>query len=269
MNISGNIKSGFRHLRADKTNTLINLTGLALGLGIVAIVLVFVLNELGYNSSFANRDRIYRVLNFNESDNNIWANTPFIVGETAKEQFAEVEAVVHQYNVSEIEVKKGEEYISDQDVLCTEGAFLEVFGIKLLQGSVAGFDQSKGKIMLSKTSAEKYFGNENPVGKILEIRKDGHVSRMEVVAVYNDLPKNSTIKALFIASTEFGLEKLTENMISIGESPTVQSLKESWYWGEGLFFTNYILIREGTPVAQLETKFRQLGLQHAENEEKL
>lgn len=269
MNITGNIKSGFRHLRADKTNTLINLTGLALGLGIVTIVLVFVLNELGYNRSFANRDRIYRVLNLNGSDNNTWANTPIIVGETAKEQFAEIEAVVHQYNVSDVEVKRNDEFISDQDVLCTEATFLEVFGIKLLQGSIADFDQSKGKIMLSKTSAEKYFGNDNPVGKILEIRKNGHASRMEVVAVYNNLPKNSTIKASFIASTEFGLEKLTENMISTGEAPTVQTMKESWYWGNGLFFTNYILVREGTPIAQLETKFRQMGWQHAENEEKL
>jgi len=269
MKLSINFQSSIRHLKADKTNTLINLTGLILGLGIVTIVLVFVLNELGYNHAFQNRDRICRVINFNGADNNMWANTPIVVGETAKEQFAEIEAVVHQYNVSNIEVKKDDEFIEDKNVLCTEAAFLDVFGIKLLQGSASGFDQSKEKIMLSKSTAEKYFGNENPVGKIIEIRKNGHLTRMEIVAVYHDFPQNSTIKASFIASPEFGMEKLIQNMISTGQAPTIQEMKESWDWGNGLFFTNYFLLREGASIAQLENKLHLLGLQHSEKEDKL
>jgi len=75
-----NLLISIRHLKADKINSIISISGLILGLGIVAIVLVFVLNELGYNSSFANRKQIYRVLNHNIADNNTWANTPFIIG---------------------------------------------------------------------------------------------------------------------------------------------------------------------------------------------
>lgn len=269
MKLLGNIQSSIRHLKADKTNTLINLIGLTLGLGIVTIVLVFVLNELGYNQSFANKDRIYRVLNFNKADNNVWANTPIIIGKTAKEQFAEIEAVVHHYNISDIEVKKGEEFIEDKNVLCTESDFLNIFGVRLLQGSVAGFDQSKNKILLSKSSAEKYFGAENPIGRILEMRKNGSLSQMEVVAVYDDLPKNTTLQAAFIASTEFGMEKLLQNMVSTGQAPTAQQMKESWYWGNGLFFTNYVLLKEGTSATQLEKKIHQLGLQHSEKDDKL
>ena len=259
MDVQNNLRISFRHLRADKTNTLINLTGLVLGLGIVAVILVFVLNELNYNSSFANRERIYRITNHNEADNNVWANTPIIVGETAKEQLAEVEAVVHQYNISDIEVKKGEEYISDKDVLCTEGAFLDVFGINLIQGSLSGFDQSKEKIMLSQSTAKKYFGSENPVGKILSVRKKGYVTPMEVVAIFKDFPRNSTIQASFIASPEFGLEKLTQNMISTGEAPTSQQMKESWAWGNGLFFTILPFVERGCIGFSTHKKATSIG----------
>jgi len=269
MDVQNNLRISFRHLKTDKTNTLINLTGLVLGLGIVAVILVFVLNELNYNSSFANRERIYRITNHNEADNNVWANTPIIVGETAKEQLAEVEAVIHQCNISDIEVKKGEEYIPDKDVLCTEGAFLDVFGINLIQGSLSGFDQSKEKIMLSQSTAKKYFGSENPVGKILSVRKKGYVTSMEVVAIFEDFPRNSTIQASFIASPEFGLEKLTQNMISTGEAPTSQQMKESWAWGNGLFFTNYLLLKEGASASQLTKKLHQLGIEHSDKDNKL
>lgn len=269
MNIKNNLFVSFRHLKADKTNTLINLTGLTLGLGVVTIVLVFVLNELGYNQSFANKDRIFRVLNFNKTDNNVWANTPYIVGETAKEQFAEVEATVHQYNISDIEVKKGDEYIEDKNLFCTESEFLSMFGIKFLQGSTSGFDQSKSKIMLSKSSAEKYFGGENPIGKILEIKTKGGSSPMEVVAVFEDIQQNSTLNASFVASPEFGMDHLLKSMVSTGKSPTAQELKESWYWGNGLFYTNYLLLKQGVSTSQLEAKIHQLGLQHSEKEETL
>ncbi len=269
MNTKNNLLVSFRHLKTDKTNTLINLTGLILGLGILSVILVFVLNELSYNRSFANRNQIYRIINQNEADNNKWGNTPIVIGETAKEQFAEVEAIAHQYNIADIEVKKGAEYISDNDMLCTESAFLDIFGVKLVQGSIYGFDQSKEKIMLSQSAARKYFGAENPVGKMLSIRKTGYVTPMEVVAVFEDIPRNSTIQASFIASTEFGLEKLTQNLISTGQAPSVQEMKESWYWGDGLFFTNYILLKKGASVSQLEAKLSQLGAKHSDKNNKL
>ncbi len=267
MGMKSTLQTSIRHLKADKVNTAINLTGLTLGLGVVTIVLVFVLNELGYNQSFANKDRIFRVLNFNKTDNNVWANTPYIVGETAKEQFAEVEATVHQYNISDIEVKKGDEYIEDKNLLCTESEFLSMFGIKFLQGSTSGFDQSKSKIMLSKSSAEKYFGGENPIGKILEIKTKGGLSQMEVVAVFEDIQQNSTLNASFVASPEFGMDHLLKSMVSTGKAPTAQELKESWYWGNGLFYTNYLLLKQGVSTSQLEAKIYQLGLQHSEKEE--
>ena len=266
MNIKNNLSISFRHLKADRTNTLINLSGLILGLGIVTVVLVFVLNELGYNRSFVNRDRIYRIINQNEDDNNQWAGTPFVAGEAAADKFAEVEAYAHQYNIQNIEVKKGNEFISDPDMLCTESSFLQMFGIKILNGSPSEFDRAKGKILISKKAAKKYFGDENPVGKQLTLRYSGKEYFQEVAAVYEDFPQNSTIKASIIAGIDFGLEHLKQSMISTGTPPTIQELKESW---NGIFFTNYLLLKKGTSVSGFEAKLHQLGVDQSDKNSKL
>src|SRR5674476_1038787 len=150
MYIKNNLLLSIRHLRADKTNTSINLAGLILGLAIVSVVIVFILNELGYNSFFAHRNNIYRVLNYNISDKNTWAETPFIIGKTLLDEFAEVDKCVHTYNIGNIEIKKDNDFIHEPKMLCTESAFFEFFGVKLQEGSLAGFDQTENKVLISK-----------------------------------------------------------------------------------------------------------------------
>src|ERR1035437_4526264 len=125
MNFKSNILLSIRHLKADKVNTLINIAGLILGLGIVSVVIVFVLNELGYNSSFKNKENIYRVLNYNVADNNTWANTPFILSEAITKEFPEVDKSVHIYNIGNIEVKKENDFIHEPQMLCTESSFFD------------------------------------------------------------------------------------------------------------------------------------------------
>jgi|APHig6443717497_1056834.scaffolds.fasta_scaffold19464_1 putative ABC transport system permease protein len=267
MNSRNNLLISIRHLKADKTNSIISISGLILGLGIVAVVLVFVLNELGYNSSFANRDRIYRITNYSADDNLLWANSPFAVGMVAKEKLPGIEAIVQQYNISDLEVKKGEEYIENQNMLCTGSSFFDAFGVKLLVGKLDGFDQSKGKVLLSESTAKNYFGSENPVGKILTVRQKGVEQMMEVAAVYEDIPNNSTIKASLVANTDFGMEALSQALISVGEVPSIQQLRESWR--SSMFFTNYILLKEGSSVSQLKSELQRLGIEHSDQNNKL
>jgi len=267
MNIKNNLLVSIRHLKADKTNSIISISGLILGLGIVAVVLVFVLNELSYNSSFANRKQIYRVLNHNADDNNTWANTPFIIGETTANQLAGVEQFAHQYNIGNMEVKKGNEFIPEKEMLCTESSFFKLFGIEILEGSLDDFDRTNGKILLCKTLAKKYFNNDNPVGQMLTLRYSGKEYPMEVAAVFNDFPKNTTIKASMIAGNNFGFEHLINNAVSTGEKPGIEQLRESWEGG--LNCTNYLLLKKGTSVDAFEKKLHQLGIDHSNGNNKL
>ncbi len=260
MNFKNNLLVSFRHLKADKTNTFISVTGLILGLGIVAVVLVFVMNEIGYNSSFSNKNRIFRILNYNEADNHTWANTPFVIAEAAKNQFDEIEKYVHQYNIGNLEIEKNNEYIFEPDMICTESDFFSMFGIEILQGSLADFDKTEGKILLSQQLSQKYFGTENPVGKPLNVRYKGKIFPMQVAGVYSDIPQNSSIKASLIASIDFGLKHLEANIQSTGQTPDEQSFREAW---QGVFFTNFLLLKNGVDEKTLEAKLQQLGKQNS------
>jgi putative ABC transport system permease protein len=268
MNLKKNLLLSFRHLASDKLNTLINIAGLTLGLGIVSVVIVFVMNEVGYNSCFPKKDSIYRVLNNGSSDNNTWANIPFIVGETLHEKFEEVDEFVHIYNIGNIEIKKDNDFIHEPKMFCTESSFFGIFGLKLVNGSLSGFDETDNKILLSRELSKKYFGNEDPVGKTLIIRYLGKEQPVEITAVFEDFPKNSTIRASLIGTINFGLHHLVANLVSTSDKiPDEQEIRESWE--NGYFFTNYILVKEGTNIGVLEKKIKELGDEHSTAASKL
>jgi len=266
MNFKNNLLVSFRHLKADKTNTFISVTGLVLGLGIVAVVLVFVLNEFGYDSSFADKDRIYRVLNYNEADNHTWANTPFVIGEEVKNKFAEVENSVHQYSIGNIEVKKNDEYIAEPNMICTESDFFDIFGVHILQGSLNDFDKTGGKILLSQNMANKYFGTEDPVGQPFNIRYLGKEFPMEIAAVYQDIPQNSTIKASLVASINFAMRHLGDNIQTNANLRDENEFRQAW---NGVYFTNFLLLKNGVNENTLETKLSELGKENSSENNKL
>jgi ABC-type transport system, involved in lipoprotein release, permease component len=262
MNIKTNFLLSIRHLIANKINTSINIAGLILGLGIVSVVVVFVLNEHGYNSCFKNKENIYRVLNFNSEDNTTWANTPFIIEEALADKFPEVDKWVHTYNIGNIEIKKDEDFIHEPKMFCTESSFFDIFGVKILQGSLSGFDHTDNKVLISKELSQEYFRNDNPVGKLLTLRYLGKEHPMEITAVFEDFPQNSTLKASIIAGIDFGLHHLVANLVSTSDQkPDEKELKESWK--NNLFFTNYILLKKGVRVDVFEKKLHQLGIEHS------
>jgi putative ABC transport system permease protein len=268
MSLKNNMLLSFRHLAADKINTVINIAGLVLGLGIVTVVLVFVMNEIGYNSCFAKKEQIYRVLNNNSSDNNTWANTPFIIGETIKEKFAEVDKSAHQLNIGNIEIKKDNDFIREPKMLCAESSFLDIFGLRLVNGSLSGFDQTDNKVLIGKELSKKYFGNDDPIGKLLILRYSGKENPVEVIAVYEDFPQNSTIRATIIGSINFGLHHLVANLVSTSNNkPDEQAIRKSWE--NSSFFTNYLLLKKETNIEIFEKKLKDLGVEYSTATSKL
>ncbi len=262
MNFRKNILLSIRHLLADKVNTIINIAGLMLGLAIVSVVIVYINNETGYNSSFENRDNIYRILNVGSSDNNTWANTPFVIGETIKEQFADVEKCAHQYNIGNIEIKNDNDFIAEPGMLCAESSFIEIFGIRLLSGSLSGFDETDNKVIIGKRLSGKYFGDVDPVGRLLIVRYSGKEIPLEIAAVYDDLPQNSTLKASLIGNINFGIHHLIDNLVTTGDKkPDEQTIRESWE--HGYFFTSYILFKRGADISAFEQKLKALGEEHS------
>lgn len=236
MNFNRNILISLRRQGADKTNTLISLIGLILAMGIITLVLAYILNELNYNSYYQNSERIYRIINYNKVENKKWATTPFVVGNLAKEKLSGIEAIAHQYNIQDAKFFKQNEFIPEKNMLSTESSFIKMFGLKILQGSLDGFDKSSDKILLSASLAKKYFGNQNAIGKNVKVKIQGKEYNFNLAAIFEDIPKNSSINANSIVNIEMAFEHLKTSMISNGKVPDKEHIKEAW---DGIFYQLY------------------------------
>lgn len=263
MNTKRNFLITIRHLKAEKTNSVISILGLVLGLSVAAVVVVFLINELNYNSYFVQRDRIYRVLNYNDADDQIWANTPFVLGTTISNTIPEVEKSTHQYNIYDYEVRKGDEFIGETSMLCTDKSFFDIFNVRLIEGSANDMDENVQGIFMSRSLVGKYFGDESPLGKPLVLRIASEEIPVSVVGVYEDIPQNSTIRATMIANSEFGLRHLARVVISNNTMKLSEvDFRESWSYGQ--FFTNYVLLKKGTSPASLSARLKELGTEHSD-----
>ncbi|MDR2084757.1 MAG: ABC transporter permease [Bacteroidales bacterium] len=250
-----NILLSIRHLLSNKANSLINLLGLVLGLTVVTIVTVFVINETGYNKSFKNYNKIYRVLN--NDNTNLWANTPFVLGETIYDNFAEVETYAHQYNIPQYEIFHNDNFLLEEHLLCTESSFFDMFGVDIIEGDLQGFDEVDNKILINKDIAERYYGDETPLGKLIKIKLSGEEYEMEVIGVFNNFKSNVTIKASVITNSELAFKHLRKTIITVGNSVDFTDLQKSWTSSQ--FFTNYILLKEDADIDEFSKKLAKLG----------
>lgn len=258
----------YRDLKGNKTNLMINVLSLALALGVVSVITVFVINELSYNHAYPKGDRVFRILNYEQGNDIVWANTPYVLGAVLPEKSGDIEGVVQQYSITSLELRHGSSFLEEKDILCTNASFFQVFDVPILQGSITGFDQKNNGMAMSQTMAKKYFGGQNPMGNLVVVRYGGKELPMEIVAVYEDLPFNSTFKANFIVNAQFGLEHLLASLITTSDEPvTIPMLKESWK--QGLFFSTYVLLGEHSSVQSLESCLSLLSKEYGHADEPL
>jgi len=260
MRFNQNIIISLRRFKSEKVNTLISLTGLVLALSIVTIVLVFILNELNYNSYYKNKDRIYRVLNYNKIENKYWATTPYQIGQLAKEKFSEIKAATRQYNIHNAQFQKNKEYIEEQSVIGTDSSFFTVFGINILQGDLHGFEETKHHILLSSSMAKKYFGRENPIGKSLKMKLNNLMYDMQVAAIFKDIPNNTSVRSDFIVNTDVAFDDLEKNIITSEDEVDLKSMNEAW---ASVFFTNYFLLESSVSIPLFQEKLLKLGKEYS------
>ncbi len=256
-----NILISWRHIKKDKVNSLINIVGLGIALGIEAIVMTFLVNEHSFDRSYPNSKQIYRlVIDSIKVSNNSSAQTPYYFGKTISEQFNEVE----DWTIQSLCMSAGTKMSVDKNkwievgenyLMGTSKSFFSVTGAKLLQGSIENFDDVDDQILLSHTFAKKLFGNDNPVGKMVYWSVSDEERPMTVGAVFADLPHNSTFTAnvmvnahntayVLMHDTRMG-GFFSNGTDRIFNSPSSDNMH---------IFTNYFLLQKGTDIKALEEK---------------
>ncbi len=184
-------KVAFRILVRDKLNTLINIFGLAIGLAFSIIIFLYVYQETSYDRFHRDADRIFRVgIKGKISDNRFnHAVTPAPLAEALKHEIPGVENSVRVARFGAWLVRRGDVRNNEDNIIFADRSFFSVFSFPLLSGNADDVLSKPNSIVLSRSKAFTYFGNDDPVGKLLRIENDSTYYR--VTGVMEDVPENS------------------------------------------------------------------------------
>ncbi len=186
-------KTAWRSFRKNKLYSSVNVVGLTTGLSACLLIGLYIGNELTYDQFHVNADRIVRVT----SDLSIsgtrrqFAQTGSRVGPQFERTFPQVERYVRTMkDVHSVSV--GQQSFEENGILYADAGFFNIFSFPLLQGNPGTVLDAPQKVVLSETTAGKYFGDTDPIGKIL--RLDGGERTYEITGVAADAPLNSQIQ---------------------------------------------------------------------------
>jgi putative ABC transport system permease protein len=192
------LKTAFRSLLKQKVYSAINVLGLAVSIGACILIVIYVRHEFSYDKFFPNHEGIFKMALERIYPNHItyYAAVPHSFAQSMKRDFPEVENVLYvfgpnknsviTYKVSDTQVKSFEE----DYLLQSDSAFFEFFDIELVKGDKRTALSFPNQILLSETAARKYFGSDDPMGKLL----GGDVGDVKVAGVFKDLPDNSHLR---------------------------------------------------------------------------
>jgi putative ABC transport system permease protein len=231
-----------RGLRRHKVYSLINFSGLAVGMACCILILAYVHWELGYDRYHAQADRIHRLaINGNISNRafNI-ASTNNPVGPYLAEEWPEVEAAVRIRPRYRCAVSLQDKHFFEELIFWADSSLFDVFSFPLLKGNPETALKQPYSAVITETTAAKIFGQENPIGRILILEGQDEYA---VTGVMADIPERSHFNADILLS--FATRYL-ENRAQL----------ERWM-GDFNNFT-YLLLTAGTDPAVLETRFPEL-----------
>jgi putative ABC transport system permease protein len=235
------LKIAWRNLRKHKFYSFLNIFGLSLGLASCLLMTLYVVDELSYDRSFTNAERIFRVnadIRFGGADMAL-AVAPDPLAFTLKKDYPQIEQVVRlRENGSQLVRRTDKrENLKEDRVFYADSTFFQVFSIPLLQGDPKSALAEPRSVVISERDAIKYFGNENPIGKPLLM--DDEVMHT-VTGVMQNIPAHSHMHDVNMLLSMSGLESSREND-----------------WGSHNFNT-YILFREGVDAGRFEKNFETI-----------
>jgi predicted permease len=186
-------KTAWRSLWKNKFYTLLNISGLAVGLAAGIMLLLWVQNELSYDKFNKDYQRIYKLSShFNDNgENQVWTGVPGPLAVFAK-TMPEVQSLVRTQNeFDQVLSNKDRTKIFDgNNVVVVDSGFFSMFSFKLLEGNKKELLPNNNSVVLTQSTAQKLFGNEDAIGKTIGFNKNNFI----VTGVLEDFPQNSSIK---------------------------------------------------------------------------
>jgi len=231
-------KTAFRNLLKNKGFTAINILGLALGLATCMLIVFYVFDELSYDRFNTKADRIYRLNNdikFGGTENS-YAVSPAPTAAALRADLPEVENTVRFRDAGGFQVKKGNQNIREPHRIFVDASVFSVFTLPMIGGDPATALKDPRTMVISESTAKKYFNSVNVVGKTLTVDDS---LLYKVTGVMKDMPKQSHFYYDFLLSME-----------SYPDSKNI-----SWVSNN---YNTYVLLKEGASPKAVEAKLPKM-----------
>jgi len=247
------LKTALRNLWKRKSFSLINIVGLAIGMAVSFLILLYVLNEVTYDRFHENYDNIYRIATKLDAQGRHFevGSVPAPLGPALVDQFPEVVRTARLRESASQIIASEEKLFEEERIFHADPDLFDVFTIPIVRGNPESWLQVPFQLVITEEMAEKYFGDADPIGKTVKVDNQYTYT---VTGVVKKMPENSHFKF---------------NMI--GSLSTLEQI-----WGDlnlwmGFNYATYILL-EGNPsleeitqkynsllMANIPDQFKQLG----------
>lgn len=225
----------FRNLSKQKFYTVLNVLGLSIGVASFMFIVLYTADELSYDRFHSHADQIYRVRlegKISGQEMAVAVTCPPL-GQVAQDEFPEVENYTRLYKLENEVIRYEDRVFTENRVFFADSTFFDVFDFELISGDPASALKEPNTLVLTESTAKKYFGEENALGKTLNV--GDFFSNYEVTGVVKDPPQN----------THFHFDML------YAMSTLSYSREDAWV--SNSFYTYLVLNKDAQPEV-LETK---------------
>lgn len=243
-----------RNLSFNKIYLFFNLFGLTIGFAGTFFILIYIFNETSYDKHQNNIDQIYRVISYEQIRNTTSPYLTYSLKEKIGDKIPEIEYMTPVAMSGLFEIHKGNETISEDGVLGVTKDFLDIFTLDFIYGSKENCLNNKYDVILTESMAKKYFGDENPVNKQLNVIVFEKEQSLTVKAVVKDYPKLSTVHFNFLFDVSFEYDWVSSFM------PEYNSLSGFYY--------QYIKVKKGANSETINQKLELFSKEYHFDTEK-
>jgi len=243
------LKIALRNIKRHRVYSLINIAGLAVGMACCILILLYVKDQVSYDSFHKSKDRIYLLRRESRAEGSTGTsyNNPAPLAPALKNDFPEIVDFVRVEGAGFI-IRSGDNTFVERNVILADSPFFDVFTFPLIQGDPKTALTKPYSVVITQDIAKKYFGDENPVGKTFNAN---YRHELTVTGVAKNVPHNSHLQFDFVVPFE-----------QIGTFFGFDYLKSWGAWN----FSIYLLLQKGVPSAEFENKITHIIKKYRSND---
>lgn len=229
-------KTAWRNLKRNKLFSFINILGLAIGIATCFLIMLYVQDELSYdrfNKNAANIARIIFQADINGGKINE-SNVMAPVAATLKKDFPEVIDATRIVSYGSIKITYNNTVFKDDRFAFVDPNFFDIFTLPMIEGNTRSALQQPYTAVITRSTAEKYFGREEALGKMLMLGND--TALYKITGIMEDMPSNAHFHFDMLGSMT-GLK---------------DAASDSWTGGN---YYTYLLLKPGTDLKKMEARF--------------